>query len=114
MRNSSFRSSKQKPWLRDRKGGVIRLKSIFVKMVILILTILTFGCSAITQLSQDGIGQPISTIIDQSGRPTRVTSDGSGGSIYIWEHWVDRGYGDGYLWSTKYWVDSNGIIYGWK
>ena len=90
------------------------MKSIFVKLGILPLLILTIGCSSINKLTQDGIGQPISTIIDSMGPPSRVTPDGRGGSIYIWEHWVDTGYGSGHVWSNMFWADSNGIIYKWR
>jgi len=90
------------------------MKSLSIKFVILLLLVLTFGCSSISELTKDGIGQPISTVIDRYGPPSRVAPDGMDGSIYIWEHWVDTGYGSGHLWSTAYWVDSNGIIYGWK
>jgi len=37
---------------------------------------------------------------DRYGPPTQVTPDGKGGSVYIWERWVDTGYGGGHLWST--------------
>ncbi len=87
---------------------------MFVKLVILPLLVLTIGCSSINKLTQDGIGQPISTIIDSMGPPLRVTPDGRGGSIYVWEHWVDTGYGSGYVWSNVFWADSNGIIYKWR
>ncbi len=90
------------------------MKSLSVKFMILLLLVLAFGCSSISELTKDGIGQPISTIIDRHGPPTRVTPDGSGGSIYIWEQWFDRNYGRRDVWSTMYWVDSKGIIYGWK
>jgi hypothetical protein len=43
-----------------------------------------------------------------------VTPDGRGGSVYIWEHWVDTGYGSGHVWSNTFWADSNGIIYKWR
>ena len=90
------------------------MKSIFVKLVILPLLALTIGCSSINKLTQDGIGQPISTIIDSMGPPSRVTPDGRGGSVYNWEHWVDTGYGSGHVWSNMFWADSNGIIYKWR
>ena len=90
------------------------MKSIFVKLVILPLLVLTISCSLIDKLTQDGIGQPISTIINSMGPPSRVTPDGRGGSVYIWEHWVDTGYGSGHVWSNMFWADSNGIIYKWR
>jgi hypothetical protein len=90
------------------------MKFLSVKFVISLLLVLAFGCSSISELTKDGIGQPISTVIDRYGSPTRVISDEKGASIYIWEHWVDTGYGSGHLWSTTFWVDSNGIIYGWN
>jgi len=90
------------------------MKFLSVKFVILLFWVLAFGCSSISELTKDSIGQPISTVIERYGPPTRVTPDGIGGSCYIWEYWVDTGYGSGHLWSTTYWVDSNGIIYGWK
>jgi hypothetical protein len=90
------------------------MKSLFVNLVILPLLVLTIGCSSINKLTQDGIGQPISTIIDSMGPPSRVTPDGRGGSVYIWEHWVDTGYGSSHVWSNVFWADSNGIIYKWR
>ena len=90
------------------------MKSIFVRLLILPLWVLTISCSSIDKLTQDGIGQPISTIIDSMGPPSHVTPDGRGGSVYIWEHWVDTGYGGGHVWSNTFWADSNGIIYKWR
>jgi len=90
------------------------MKSIFAKWAILLLVLLTFGCSSIINLMQDGIGQPISTIIDHLGPPSRVIPDGRGGSIYIWEQWVPTGDYTGYLRTNMFWADSNGIIYKWR
>ena len=90
------------------------MKPIFVKWVILLLVFLTFGCSAIKELTEGGIGQPISTTIDHLGPPTRVIPDGKGGSVYIWEQWVPSGYYTGYLRTNTFFVDSNGIIYKWR
>jgi hypothetical protein len=90
------------------------MKSLFVKSVILLLLVLTIGCSSINKLMQDGIGQPISTIIDRMGPPSRVTPDGRGGNVYIWEQWVPTGWFNGYLRLNTFWADSNGIIYKWR
>ncbi len=90
------------------------MTSMFAKFGIFSLSVLTFGCSSINQLKQDGIGQPISTTIESMGPPSRTIPDGRGGTIYIWEHWVDTGYGSGHLWSNMFWVDSNGMIYKWR
>jgi hypothetical protein len=88
--------------------------SISAKSVILLLVVLTLGCSAIKELMDGGIGQPISTVIDHLGPPTRVTPDGKGGSIYIWEQWVPTGEYTRYLRTNEFFVDSNGIIYKWR
>ena len=90
------------------------MKSLFCKLMILLLLVLTFGCSSINKLIQDGIGQPISMTIDRWGPPSRVTSDGRGGSIYVWERWEGGDYGIRRSWSTMFWVDSKGIIYKWR
>ena len=90
------------------------MKSMSVKRVILLLLVLTVGCSAIKELTEGGIGQPISTVIDHLGPPTRVSSDGKGGSVYIWEQWVPSGWYNGYLRTNEFFVDSNGIIYKWR
>ncbi len=90
------------------------MKPIFAKWVILLLFILSFGCSAIDQLPRGEIGQPISTVREHLGPPTRVTPDGKGGSVYIWEQWVPTGWYGGYLWTYTFFVDSNGIIYKWR
>ena len=89
--------------------------SLFFRLGILLLLVLPFGCSLISQATQDGIGKPVSTIIDRWGPPSRVTSDGRGGSVYIWEIWQHVGGNGGRkLESTMYWADSNGIIYKWR
>jgi len=90
------------------------MKLLLGKLGILLLLFLTFGCSSINNLMQDGIGQPISTIIDNRGTPTRVIPDGMGGNVYIWEQWVPNDYGGGNVWSMMFWVDSKGIIYKWR
>ncbi len=90
------------------------MKSIFAKWVILLLLVISFGCSAITELTRDGIGQPISTVTEHLGPPTRVTPDGKGGSIYIWEQWVPTGWYNRELRTNTFFVDSNGIIYKWR
>ena len=63
---------------------------------------------------QAEIGQPISTITDRLGPPLRVSSDGKGGTVYVWEQWVPNPEGGGHIWSYTYWADSNGIIYKWR
>jgi hypothetical protein len=90
------------------------MKSISTKWGVLLLVFLTFGCSAIKELTEGGIGQPISTVIDHLGPPTRVMPDGKGGNIYIWEQWVSTGWYTGYLRTNEFFVDSNGIIYKWR
>jgi hypothetical protein len=90
------------------------MKALFFKLGILSLLVLTFCCSSINELMQDGIGQPISMTIDRWGPPSRVTPDGRGGSIYAWERWEDHGYGIRRFWSTMFWADSKGIIYKWR
>jgi len=90
------------------------MKSMLANGFILSLLVLTFGCSAIDKLTQDGIGQPISTIVESLGPPKRVTPDGKGGSVYIWEQWVPTGYYNGYLRTNTFFVDSKGIIYKWR
>ena len=47
-----------------------QMKFLSVKFVILLLLVLALGCSAIIELTKDGIGQPISTVIDRYGLPS--------------------------------------------
>ena len=82
--------------------------------MILLLLVISFGCSAINELTRDGIGQPISTVTEHLGPPTRVTPDGKGGRIYIWEQWVPTGWYNRELRTNTFFVDSNGIIYKWR
>lgn len=56
-------------------------------------------------------GKPIAELIDQWGPPTRVTPDGRGGMVYIWEQY--KRVGNGCIASRMFWVDSTGIIYKW-
>jgi hypothetical protein len=93
---------------------LVRMKLLPVKLGIIFILVLVFGCSAINNLITSSMGQPISTIIDRFGPPSRVTPDGKGGSIYIWEQWVHTGWGPGYLWSLSVWTDANGNIYNWR
>jgi hypothetical protein len=90
------------------------MNSIFFKLMIALLLLSSLGCSSIKNLTQDGIGQPISTIMDRFGPPSRVSFDGKGGTVYTWEQWWPDDYGGGYLWSNTYLVDSKGIIYKWR
>ena len=83
-------------------------------MILLLLLVLTYGCSAFDKLTQDGIGQPISTVTERLGPPTRVTPDGKGGSVYVWEQWVSTGWYNRELRTNTFFVDSKGIIYKWK
>jgi len=89
------------------------MNSIFFKLMIALLLFSSIGCSSIKNLTQDGIGQPISTIMDRFGPPSRVSSDGKGGTVYTWEQWFPDAYGR-HLWSNTYLVDSKGIIYKWR
>ncbi len=86
------------------------MKSARVMLLLLLLSFSVIGCSLI----KSDIGQPISTVIERNGRPTRVIPDDTGGSIYIWERSFDRDYGMREFWSTRYYVDSKGIIYKWE
>jgi hypothetical protein len=88
------------------------MKSLSFKLGILLLLVLTFGCSSINKQMQSAMGQPISGVIDSWGPPSRVTPDGRGGSVYVWEQWMP--IGDGYIRSRIFWADSNGIIYQWR
>ena len=90
------------------------MNSIFVKLMIVLLLVSTLGCSSIKNLTQDGIGQPISTIMDRFGPPSRVSFDGKGGTVYTWEQRWPIGDVGSYVWSMTYLVDSKGIIYKWR
>jgi hypothetical protein len=91
------------------------MNSTFVKLMIALLLVSNLGCSSIKKITQGEIGQPISTITDRWGPPSRVGSDGKGGMVYVWEQWVPGPEGGGgHVWSNTYWADSNGIIYKWN
>ncbi len=90
------------------------MKLLFLKGVILLLLVISSGCSAMNELTRDGIGQPISTIVGYLGPPTRVIPDGKAGSIYIWEQRVPTGWYNSELRTNTFFVDSNGIIYKWR
>jgi hypothetical protein len=91
------------------------MNSIYVKLIIALLLASVSGCSAINSLSEAEIGQPISTVVNRWGYPSRVSSDGKEGKVYVWEQWVPGPMGGGgHMWSNTYWVDSNGIIYRWN
>ena len=90
------------------------MNSIFFKLMIALLMVASLSCSSIKNLTQDGIGQPISTIMDRLGPPSRVSFDGKGGTVYTWEQWWPMGEAGRDVWLNTYWVDSKGIIYKWR
>jgi hypothetical protein len=90
------------------------MNSTFLKLMIALLLVLNLSCSFFKELGQGEIGQPISTITDRFGPPSRVSPDGKGGTIYVWEKWWSNAEGGGQLWTNTFWVDSQGIIYKWR
>jgi hypothetical protein len=85
-----------------------------IKVMVVLLLVLNSGCSFFKNLGQSEIGQPISSVMDRWGSPSRMSSDGKGGKIYVWEHWIPNPEGGGHMWSNTYWADSDGIVYRWR
>ena len=104
---------------------------------ILGLTFIAFinftGCEATSKAMASWVGHNQSELYQKMGPPTRVTNDGSDGTILIYETYVNtgqqpgqvynNGYGgvnytapqqNGYLRQRMFYVHSNGVIYHWR
>ena len=99
----------------------------------IITTIIFTACEATSKAMASWIGHNKSELYQKMGPPERVTSDGSDGSILIYESYVNsgqqpgqvynNGYGgvnyttpqqNGYLRQRMFYVHSDGIIYNWR
>jgi hypothetical protein len=101
-------------------------------IVIAILAVITLS-SCVSKTMDAWVGQHQSKLIASWGPPTRTSIDGKGGSVLIYEKYVDfgqrpgtartDGYGRttytapqqrGYIKNRMFYVDQNGIIYSWR
>lgn len=99
----------------------------------LVLATAVVGCaSTINENMQSWVGHHQSELIQAWGPPTRTASDGKGGRVLIYEHWVDLGQRpgtvravpggatyteperQGYTQTRMFYVDRNGRIYSWR
>ncbi len=99
----------------------------------MILTLCVSGCTSPSKVMQSWVGSHQSDLIASWGPPNRTASDGKGGTILIYEQYVNLGqtpghattdyFGNitytapqqqGYQRSRMLWVDENGVIYRWK
>ena len=102
------------------------MKRIFLCLLFLIVLV---GCASISRKMDSWKGHHKSELIASWGPPSRVTSDGKGGEILIYEY--DRNFGQtrGQIYSDgsytaprqnrytayrMFYVDGNGYIYNWR
>ncbi len=97
------------------------------------LTLGLVGCVSPSETMQTWVGHHQSELIASWGPPQSTASDGKGGTILIYQSYVNlgqtpgqvtpTGYGNyyytapqqnGYGRSRMFYVDSNGIIYSWR
>ena len=72
------------------------------------------GCAGkINEVMESWNGRHISEVIQSWGPATRLSPDGKGGTIYIWETYVDFGDG-GWDRVRMFYADQDGIIYLWR
>jgi hypothetical protein len=101
-----------------------------VPLLALAIAIALNGCATRNNNTmQSWVGRHQSELILAWGPPDRTTSDGNGGSILIYGHYVDLGqtsgqvYGNGsytapqqqgYQRTRMFYVNSAGVIYSWR
>lgn len=77
--------------------------------------LLVQGCVSTQEIMNSWLGHHQSDLIASWGPPTRTASDGKGGSILIYEQFVDLGQSPGEVrwdWGKDFWgKDSGGITY---
>lgn len=103
------------------------------KLITGILFIVSLStCKIINKAMDSYVGHTKQELYQSMGPPTRITSDGGGGEIIIYETYVrlqqtpGQVYGDdgqvtyttpqnnGYTRSRMFYVNSKGIIYSWR
>lgn len=100
-------------------------------MLSLILVLFT-SCGSISKKMETWVGSSKNQLYKSWGPPTRVTDDGSGGEILIYEKYINFGQQpgqiynsngrinyttpqqNGYLRQRMFYVNNSGYIYSWR
>ncbi len=109
-----------------------------VKPSVLLFATITFcisvyGCTSTEKIMDSWTGSHESELFRSWGPPTRTTSDGKGGRILVYEHYVNLGQSPGraqadawgnvtytapkqrgYVRTRMFYVDERGYIYYWR
>jgi hypothetical protein len=105
----------------------------FINIVLVVSIIIMTGCSTVNNTMQSWMGRSKSELYQSWGPPTRITDDGKGGEILIYERWIDLGqtsgrvyqHNDGslsytnpqqsgYTQTRMFYTDEYGKIYYWR
>lgn len=104
----------------------------FITLVLVVCSILVFGCASVSKTMDSWVGSHQSQLIQSWGPPNQVVSDGAGGSVLIYSSYVNLGQtpgtinqwgytttytapqNRGYERTRMFYVDSKGIIYSWR
>lgn len=100
---------------------------------IIVLLFIMVSCGAINKSMQSWVGHTKAELYQSLGPPTRVTEDGQGGEILIYEQYINTGqtpgqvYQDyngnvrytnpqqnGYSRTRMFYVNERGVIYSWR
>ena len=98
-----------------------------------LLSVILSGCWTVSKKMESWVGSHKSQLYQSWGPPHRVTEDGQGGEILIYEAYVNTGqtpgyiapnsYGgyrytaprqNGYNKSRMFYVNNRGIVYSWR
>jgi len=109
------------------------MKKIYILLFLSFLALALTQCVSPSKIMQTWVGSTKAQLYQSWGPPTRVTDDGQGGEILIYEYNVNLGQQPGqvyrnydgtigytspqqrgYVKTRMFYVNSNGVIYNWR
>jgi len=111
----------------------MRRKKIKYLITVILLALTFTQCASTSQIMQSWVGHHKSELYQSWGPPTRITGDGQGGEILIYETYINTGQTsgevranpngsisyttpqqNGYTRTRMFYVDKYGKIYNWR
>jgi len=109
------------------------MKKLHITIILSLWILTSLGCASTSKNMASWVGHHQSELIASWGPPTRISSDGKGGSILIYEEYVNLGqtpgratvdyWGNitytnpkqqGYIRTRMYYINEEGYIYSWR